>query len=173
MVNCSRHGSRTRNAKTCALCLWKPQNIVFLALLSSWIFWNQTWNLLLNVPGITFDQVTRLLQGYVENEVDMNPDGTCRENCGFYTLAKHHNCFKDQYCSKQKACSGRILNCGYIDSDMWVCPAVSIFLVDVCFRILKNFRYKTIDRFLESLDVSNSYFITRSLILYRFKPRPK
>ncbi|KOB66538.1 Uncharacterized protein OBRU01_21101 [Operophtera brumata] len=72
--------------------------------------------------GVTYDQVTRLLQGYIENEVDMNPEGTCRENCEFYSLAKRHGCYKDQ-CVQQKRCDGRIINCKYVDSDMWVCPA--------------------------------------------------
>lgn len=69
--------------------------------------------------------MTRLLQGYIENEVDMNADGTCRDNCAAYTVAENHGCFKDQFCAKQNACKGRILNCKYIDSDMWVCPSVS------------------------------------------------
>ncbi|GBP21654.1 hypothetical protein EVAR_16200_1 [Eumeta japonica] len=73
--------------------------------------------------GTTFAQVTRLLQGYIENEVDMNKDGTCRENCAFYTLTQRHGCYKDQFCARQPACSGRIINCQYIDSDMWICPA--------------------------------------------------
>ncbi|XP_072948872.1 uncharacterized protein orion isoform X1 [Epargyreus clarus] len=73
--------------------------------------------------GETYAQVTRLLQGYIENEVDMNSDQTCRENCGYYTLTQNHGCFKDQFCSNQAACTGRIIDCQYIDSDMWVCPA--------------------------------------------------
>ncbi|XP_026760961.2 uncharacterized protein LOC113519932 isoform X1 [Galleria mellonella] len=76
-----------------------------------------------HIEGETYDQVTRLLQGYIENEVDMNADGTCRENCAFYTLAQNHGCFKDQFCSKQPACKGRIIDCQFVDSDMWVCPA--------------------------------------------------
>ncbi|XP_034832290.1 uncharacterized protein orion isoform X3 [Maniola hyperantus] len=73
--------------------------------------------------GETYEEVTRLLQGYIENEVDMNSDNTCRENCGHYTLAKHHTCFKEQFCAQQAACKGRIIDCNYIDSDMWVCRA--------------------------------------------------
>lgn len=76
-------------------------------------------------PGETYAQVTRLLQGYIENEVDMNADGTCRDNCAYYTLATRHGCFKEQFCAKQPVCNGRIIDCQYIDSDMWVCPAVS------------------------------------------------
>ncbi|XP_039753721.1 uncharacterized protein LOC120629046 isoform X2 [Pararge aegeria] len=73
--------------------------------------------------GETYEEVTRLLQGYIENEVDMNKDNTCREDCAHYTLAEHHTCFKDQFCAKQTACNGRIIDCKYIDSDMWVCRA--------------------------------------------------
>ncbi|XP_068633245.1 uncharacterized protein orion isoform X1 [Battus philenor] len=71
--------------------------------------------------GETYAEVTRLLQGYIENEVDMNAEGTCRDNCAYYTLAKRHGCFKDQFCTKQSHCDGRIIDCQYIDSDMWVC----------------------------------------------------
>lgn len=77
-----------------------------------------------HIEGVTYEAVTRLLQGYVENEVDMNTDQTCRENCGAYTFAENHGCFKDMYCAKQQRCSGKILNCQYVDSDMWICPAV-------------------------------------------------
>lgn len=76
-----------------------------------------------SLPGKTYDQITRLLQGYIENEVDMNPDGTCRENCPYYTLTRNYGCFKDQFCAKQTPCKGRIIDCQYIDSDMMVCPA--------------------------------------------------
>ncbi|CAH1638020.1 unnamed protein product [Spodoptera littoralis] len=71
----------------------------------------------------TYAEVTRLLQGYVENEVDMNSDGTCKENCAFYTLTENHGCYKEQFCDKQDKCRGRIIDCQYLDSDMWVCPA--------------------------------------------------
>ncbi|XP_035439759.1 uncharacterized protein LOC118269000 isoform X1 [Spodoptera frugiperda] len=71
----------------------------------------------------TYAEVTRLLQGYVENEVDMNGDATCKENCAFYTLTENHGCYMEQFCYKQDKCRGRIIDCQYLDSDMWVCPA--------------------------------------------------
>ncbi|CAF4907893.1 unnamed protein product [Pieris macdunnoughi] len=76
-----------------------------------------------HVKGETYEEVTRLLQGYIENEVDMNPDMTCKENCAYYTLSKNYGCFKDMFCASQPTCKGRIINCQYVDSDMWVCPA--------------------------------------------------
>ncbi|XP_058830644.1 uncharacterized protein LOC131689510 isoform X2 [Topomyia yanbarensis] len=76
--------------------------------------------------GETFLQLTRLLQGYVENEVDMNTDNTCKENCAHYSWGvKQEQCYKDLYCSKQPKCSGKIYDCEYMDSDMWICPAAS------------------------------------------------
>ncbi|CAK1554539.1 unnamed protein product [Leptosia nina] len=76
-----------------------------------------------HAKGVTYEEVTRLLQGYIENEVDMNEGQSCSGNCAYYTVAKNHGCFKEQYCSKQPTCRGRIINCQYIDSDMWICPA--------------------------------------------------
>ncbi|XP_016923096.2 uncharacterized protein orion isoform X1 [Drosophila suzukii] len=76
-----------------------------------------------HVPGVTYDEVTRLLQGYIENEVDLNNEETCRETCGFYQSTRSEGCFKDLYCSRQPKCTGRLYNCQFVDSDMWVCPS--------------------------------------------------
>ncbi|XP_054288862.1 uncharacterized protein LOC129004333 isoform X1 [Macrosteles quadrilineatus] len=75
------------------------------------------------VEGETYIQLTRLLQGYIQNEVDMNPKQTCSENCGYYQMTKQHSCYENQFCAKQRACQGDIVECQYIDSDMWVCQA--------------------------------------------------
>ncbi|KAH8332070.1 hypothetical protein KR067_011727, partial [Drosophila pandora] len=76
-----------------------------------------------HIPKVTYDEVTRLLQGYVENEVDLNNEETCRETCDFYQSTRAEGCFKEKYCARQQRCSGRIYNCQFIDSDMWVCPS--------------------------------------------------
>ncbi|XP_055371279.1 uncharacterized protein LOC129605506 isoform X2 [Condylostylus longicornis] len=76
-----------------------------------------------HLKGQTYDEVTRLLQGYIENEVDMNEDGTCRENCAYYQVSKSHGCYQDLYCAKQQRCTGKLYNCQYVDSDMWICPS--------------------------------------------------
>lgn len=83
------------------------------------------------VKGETYEELTELLQGYIINEVDMNSDNTCRENCGEYQYAKMYGCFKNLFCRQQRPCKGKILNCRYVDSDMEVCMAVSLkFLYD-------------------------------------------
>lgn len=85
-----------------------------------------------HVEGSTYVELTRLLQGFVENEVDMNSARTCSENCAHYTLTQSFGCYKDMYCSKQPKCGGKILNCQFVDSDMWICPAVSEMIGGPC-----------------------------------------
>lgn len=79
-----------------------------------------------HIEGETFLSVTRLLQGFIENEVDMNNDNTCRENCNAYQFAESYGCYKELFCARQPKCSGRLLNCQFFDSDMWICPSVSV-----------------------------------------------
>ncbi|KAM3962659.1 uncharacterized protein ACR2FA_003285 [Aphomia sociella] len=76
-----------------------------------------------HVEGKTYDQVTRLLQGYIENEVDMNSENTCSKNCDYYKVASNHGCFKDQFCSRQPRCGGIIVECQFVESHMTVCLA--------------------------------------------------
>ncbi|KAL9695479.1 hypothetical protein quinque_014764 [Culex quinquefasciatus] len=60
--------------------------------------------------GKTFVQITRLLQGYVELELNMNTDNTCMEECSFYSWGvQQEGCYKDQYCTMQPKCSGKNL----------------------------------------------------------------
>jgi len=73
--------------------------------------------------GETFLQVTRLLQGYIENEVDMNPSQECRSQCSSFNYAESTSCFKDLFCAKQPQCKGRIFDCEFFDARAWVCMA--------------------------------------------------
>lgn len=61
----------------------------------------------------TYIQVTRLLQGFIENEVDLNRDAGCWETCSNYQLTESYGCFKELYCAKQPACKGKLLFCTY------------------------------------------------------------
>lgn len=78
-----------------------------------------------HVENETFVQLTELLQGHIQNEVDLNNENTCRENCAYYTYAKVHGCYQGLYCNKQKQCNGRLFNCRYFDSDSWICRSNS------------------------------------------------
>lgn len=79
-----------------------------------------------HVRGETYEEITRLMQGFIENEVDLNGDNTCKENCAAYQFAENHGCYKDMFCSKQPKCNGKLLHCQFVDSDMWICPSVSV-----------------------------------------------
>lgn len=94
-----------------------------------------------HVEHETYETVTRLLQGYIENEVDMNNDGTCRENCAAYQFAENMGCYKDMYCSRQPKCTGKLLNCQFVDADMWVCPAVRTYPPKVTFGTVLIFTF--------------------------------
>lgn len=78
-----------------------------------------------HVEGRTFDQVTRLLQGFLVNEVDMNRESSCKDNCAAYNLAQTHGCYEAQYCDQQPKCHGHLHDCQYFDADMWVCPSTN------------------------------------------------
>ncbi|XP_043490833.1 uncharacterized protein LOC122516776 isoform X2 [Polistes fuscatus] len=71
----------------------------------------------------TYVELNQLFQGYIVNEVDLNSATTCRENCAYYGYAKVHGCYDNQFCAQQRMCSGKLVNCEYIDSDMWICPS--------------------------------------------------
>ncbi|XP_066151748.1 uncharacterized protein [Euwallacea fornicatus] len=76
-----------------------------------------------HVQGETYEEITNLLQGYIQNEVDLNSEGTCRENCAEYSFTKSHGCYENLYCRQQRTCCGKIIGCKFIDSDMWICNA--------------------------------------------------
>lgn len=76
-----------------------------------------------HVEGETYVQFTELLQGYIENEVDMNSDGSCSQNCGYYQHAKSEGCYLpgSQYCGRHRRCRGTVHDCRFYDADAWVC----------------------------------------------------
>ncbi|XP_017130379.1 uncharacterized protein LOC108148044 isoform X2 [Drosophila elegans] len=73
--------------------------------------------------GVTYEEVTRLLQGYIENEVDLNSDGSCGRDCSYYKSTKSEGCFDNKFCSEQPKCSGGVYDCRFVESDMKVCQA--------------------------------------------------
>ncbi|XP_058794289.1 uncharacterized protein LOC131665995 isoform X2 [Phymastichus coffea] len=72
---------------------------------------------------VTYTELKQVFQGYLVNEVDMNPQSTCKENCVYYSYSKVYGCYQNQFCATQKRCNGKLINCQYVDSDMWVCPS--------------------------------------------------
>lgn len=84
-----------------------------------------------HIEGETFIPVTRLLQGFIENEVNMNNDNTCRETCTAYQNTEIYGCYKELFCARQPKCSGKLLNCQFFDADMHVCSSVCVFNIEL------------------------------------------
>lgn len=71
----------------------------------------------------TFLQITRLLQGHMENEVDLNRDRSCMETCPNYQFTEDYGCSERSICSRQSKCLGKLLNCITPEDNMWICPS--------------------------------------------------
>ncbi|XP_065363768.1 uncharacterized protein LOC135957041 [Calliphora vicina] len=75
------------------------------------------------VEGETYEQVTRLLQAYIENEVDMSSSRDCMQSCAAYGRTKNEGCYMDQFCAVQERCSGQIHDCYYASGYIKACPS--------------------------------------------------
>lgn len=64
------------------------------------------------VEGETFVRFTKLLQGYVEHEVDMKDQSTCDKKCAGYEISR-----------KSTECIGAVHDCQDLDANANICPA--------------------------------------------------
>ncbi|XP_060648118.1 uncharacterized protein LOC132785844 [Drosophila nasuta] len=77
-----------------------------------------------HIAKVTYDEITNLIIGYVENVVNLNKDGSCQESCSHHKHARYEDCYdKDEFCSKQPQCLGGIHDCQFVDEDMNVCQS--------------------------------------------------
>lgn len=73
------------------------------------------------------------MQGYIDNEVNINKDGTCQNTCDEHTITRQYHCQDNTLCSpnyldtNKTKCHGNIRDCVFVESDLWVCPNVSSF----------------------------------------------
>lgn len=74
------------------------------------------------------NQITHLLDGYVDNEVNLNNGDDCTQTCSDYNVTKNYGCYKGTYCEKEEQpfsrCKGTIVDCQFIESDFEICSAV-------------------------------------------------
>lgn len=64
------------------------------------------------------------LQGFVDNEINLNPDGSCSNSCSDYTKTKQFGCANGTMCADPKGlakedttCSGDVRDCIDIGTD--------------------------------------------------------
>ncbi|XP_065556132.1 uncharacterized protein LOC136024620 isoform X2 [Artemia franciscana] len=78
------------------------------------------------VENETYIQFTEVLQGYVVNEVDLNTENTCKEECKSYTAAQEFGCHKKTFCNSEKRCDqGKLHGCTFFEADSSVCMSTS------------------------------------------------
>ena len=81
-------------------------------------------------PADSFVEITNFIQGYVDNEVNINPEGTCWDSCSTYKLTKNYDCKEGTICDanyldKSKTrCDGAIRDCHFIPGNFNLCPNV-------------------------------------------------
>jgi hypothetical protein len=75
------------------------------------------------VEGENFLQITRLLQGHIENEADLNRERSCLQTCpNFQYVLSDFGCTEDSICNWQSKCQGKLVSCQSFSDDMWICP---------------------------------------------------
>lgn len=85
------------------------------------------------IKGVNYDQFTRLLQGHIENEVDMSYSSTCTRTCDDYTFIKRTTsvtCHEQgsEYCQKVPKCNGNVISCKFVESKATICISVGTYL---------------------------------------------
>lgn len=77
----------------------------------------------------TYHQITRFIQGYVENEVNLNAEKSCRSSCSSFKATKNFDCHSETLCAEthinlqSTKCNGTVYNCEKIDDDLTICPS--------------------------------------------------
>lgn len=89
-----------------------------------------------------YHQITRFIQGYIDNEVNLNADKSCKQTCSDYKITKNFGCAEKTLCNEYShideasmRCKGTIYNCDFVDDDV-----ISVCPVRTCY-ILLNFSF--------------------------------
>lgn len=98
-------------------------------------------------PTATSRQITNFLRGYVDNEINLNSDGSCWGTCSDYKFARNYQCSSGTFCEYRNVgevnptCRGTIIDCMYIDKRMEVCPSVSVTLLVALKNVKKYYNF--------------------------------
>lgn len=66
--------------------------------------------------------MTKFLQGFVDNEANLNPESSCSSQCNDYKQTKHFQCETGTLCDTEERddpnlrCNGILRECSEIDS---------------------------------------------------------
>lgn len=83
------------------------------------------------VPGGNLE-IANFLRGHIDNEVNLNSDGSCVSNCVDYQNTKQYKFRPGTLCGEAPAnqrrkfvCQGRIRGCHTMDDELSICQSVS------------------------------------------------
>lgn len=70
----------------------------------------------------SYEQITKFLQGYIDNELNFNQDDTCTNNCEDFTKTEHVRCADKTLCAQNRrhdvaVCSGSVRDCKELNND--------------------------------------------------------
>lgn len=101
----------------------------------------------------SYTKLTNFIQGYVDNKINLTPEGSCSPMCRDLKQTRNYHCNQNTLCgrnyldSNKTRCNGVVRDCDFFDSGMTYCPNVSVeafpFLSDelmkqlCCRRLMK------------------------------------
>lgn len=96
--------------------------------------------------GRTHIEVTRLIQGFYENESNLNSIGTCSDYCENHNKTRVYDCSPGQLCRVQPKCNGGVHDCFYRDSYAKICKSntVTLSFCSLSCNLLAKIRFRTI-----------------------------
>lgn len=82
------------------------------------------------LAGTYYTSITNFIQGYIDNEINLNGEHKCGGTCSDYKSTKNHHCQDYTICDhsnfKRTKCTGDVFDCTTIDSDGVACLVVCI-----------------------------------------------
>lgn len=101
------------------------------------------------------------MQGYIDNEINLNGEQNCDGTCSDYKSAQNHQCQNGTMCAHgnfaRTRCMGDVFDCNTIDSDGTACLVV-------CYHAKLNFQMSSVKViflfFLQIVDLKLKYSIS-------------
>lgn len=79
----------------------------------------------------SYTQLTNFIQGYVDNEINLNADGSCAPYCSDFKATKNYGCKTGTLCAanyldhNKTRCMGSVRDCDYFGPSFTYCSNVS------------------------------------------------
>lgn len=124
--------------------------------------------------GTHYTSITNFMQGYIDNEINLNDEHRCDGTCSDFKSTKNHECQHDTLCAHKNfartRCAGDMFDCNTIDSDGMACLVVCS-LECIYFFYASSSLSTTNDDTLASLYVNLIFFLHFFFTLSWFQHR--